>query len=994
MSPRTLSPKKSSPYNSNRKILVALPPDSPDSVPKDQLPKPPPPTRPPPVSELEFRQAADHLEQKLSAGRKPKIHYFKKVIDQTIGSPPQVPPLDEALAESLLKRSPSRTDSPSLASPRASPALEEDSSRGRERAKQREVSEDVPASSPRRLRKEIRGALQKCDDIHALNSTLAAIREGSKASSTEGVELAQALRRLGKAKADSPAWRKLITQVLHQEADSHRFALAASKGTVEGKLSRHERAHLKGQEEQQRAYKMIEERQRIHRMKVSENTNRRLQRGKEPKEDVSLQDTDLVKGSARERSMELDKNLRAAFRKVQQGGRLQKGKDVTRALRLANFQVLDLEFIEDLYQTTTILSSLSQEDFLQIGVAYAGMQSEVHRKAFARHDVDGSGEISTEEVLKVLEELGSDLHPSLINEIFAKVDFDTSGGLNFDEYLHLLQLLQNSSGFTTLERDDLRLIFRRHDYESEGAIVAEGLASALSWLGFRIGISEVKSVLQEVDKDGNQMMQWEEFVMAVAMVRDREVQKARQILEEFDEDGNGALAMDELERAMRTLEDGVVRRPLIQEVVREICDHPRYFNARRSADFRADLRIEDIPDFLALWRMREGLLKHELDELENAFRHYDFEHKFNIRAGDVHKVLRWFGYRFSSEEACMALVKVADVDRTGSINFKDLRWIMRMEHEESVKAYTAAFRSKDRGTGAISTQEVEELGILLGLEREDGTKGDERKFIDGLSYILKKDVDLDYFVKQCLKKKKANLTVMRQTCGLTPKEHAYFEKLFMEYATEDPNIGYTVDAQQFKFAVTSLFRGPVSDVLREPLGELLKDHHRDPIQNSNLKDFLKKMEPFKKFQDIDRKLKEQAAIKESHYNAKEVAEFRELFKASLPNSSDLLDNAALRSLVGAVFPLSEQRNASAFLSAIQEVQKRRGESKVQAADAARKRSENVPKQKSLVEEDAAKSTSGSVDFGEFLLVMRKLESLSPSSGHHGHQGKEKTIAKK
>jgi len=493
----------------------------------------------------------------------------------------------------------------------------------------------------------------------------------------------------------------------------------------------------------------------------------------------------------------------------------------------------------------------------------------------------------------------------MINEIFEKVDFDTSGGLNFGEYEFLLQLLQNSNGFTELEKDELRKIFRRYDTGSDNAMAAEGLSSALSWLGFKIPMAEVKVVLHAVDKDGGQMMDWEEFVLAVAMVRDGEVKKAKDILEEFDQDKNGALSIDELERAMKVYSE--TSRALIVEVVKEVTDNPRYFNARRSADFRADLRIEDIPDFLTVWRKREGLLQHELNDLETAFRHYDFDVTGMIKINHMQKVLRWFGYRIP-DEACMRLGKVADITKSGHINFRDLRWIMRIELEECLKAYEAAFRRMDfENKGHVSNQQADQLFKELGFESRD--QGMDR-FTEGLSSILKKDVDLKYFVKQCLKKKNARINHMRTTCGFTSQQIAVLEKLFHEHATEEPQQGYVVTKQHFKIAAAGLFRTPISASLRGALGELLKDHNSDPIFFLNFKDFIHKIEPFKHIQALDTAEKEQAALREANYSAKEVAEFRELFKGYLPlNAADeLLGQDAIRRLVGSICPAWKEQS--------------------------------------------------------------------------------------
>ena len=94
---------------------------------------------------------------------------------------------------------------------------------------------------------------------------------------------------------------------------------------------------------------------------------------------------------------QLDQLILAAFRQVGRGGRLNK-KDLRRALRLCGFKDVNNDWLEEIYESLTMVSFIDAEDFEKLVTEYDNRQREAYFEAFQKFDVDHSDQISTEEL--------------------------------------------------------------------------------------------------------------------------------------------------------------------------------------------------------------------------------------------------------------------------------------------------------------------------------------------------------------------------------------------------------------------------------------------------------------------------------------------------------------------------------------------------------------------------------------------------------------------
>ena len=752
---------------------------------------------------------------------------------------------------------------PSRGVPPSSPGSETPSPKAKAEASQgqmtfgqalsEELSDANQALSLREvLQKEIRAALCQCNSIQVLDATLAAARGKLRGRHPkEAGRIVKVLKLFSQSQGPKPAKKviKLISQVLRQEGEHRRFALVAETKRARGDKS-------------DKRKEMFFAGRRAHVGRRSELNTGNL--------------ASILQWAEAE-CEDLEKLIKTAFRQVSRAGRLNR-EDLPKALRLCHFKDVKEAWVEEIYEGITMVPFVGQEDFEKFVNEYADKQQEAYAEAFHKFDVDESDQISTPELQEVLRSLGLVVSPSLVTEIMEKVDYDGSGELSFDEFESLMKLLEESDGFPQAEQDEFKMVFKRFSGASGGAIDVHGFAGALSWLGHAVDFKDVKEIFERVDlhdgHGGKDKMDYAQFVLAMKAVREMLMKRVGEVFEESDKDGNGTLNVNELEVALKAM-----KYEYDQQVVFEVVAEVQQVRSplRSNLVRMVDLTFEDVLDFLQRYRSREGLSQSELDELTAAYKRYEYENSHSVRCRDAYKVLNWFGLEVESEEAEKYAAKV-DVDSTGQLSLQDMKKVVRMENEASIKKFKEAFSQQDAGSGEIPSQEAQRLFVELQLE----TKGFTNSFELGLLSAFRQGgggYTLESFLRNCVKRKKGRIQEIRQTGGFPDSKLTKFRQIFDESATKQGQ-ELVMSPVEVSSICREVFALGVVEPLRSNFAELLRDVDRRPPQIT-FQIFLRHMRNLMQLLAKDWGLREKWAIRDTSFKSQEVEEFRQLYKSNV-----------------------------------------------------------------------------------------------------------------
>lgn len=128
---------------------------------------------------------------------------------------------------------------------------------------------------------------------------------------------------------------------------------------------------------------------------------------------------------------------------------------------------------------------------------------------FDTFDTDKSGSIDARELRKALRALGFKISKESIEEMIADLDVDKSGSIEFDEFLEFVIARQGDGRDV---HNEIIQGFKMFDADKTGKISLANLKQASRMCGVKLNEQELKEMIQEADKDGDNEIDQEEFV--------------------------------------------------------------------------------------------------------------------------------------------------------------------------------------------------------------------------------------------------------------------------------------------------------------------------------------------------------------------------------------------------------------------------------------------------------------------------------------------------
>ncbi|KAK2583157.1 hypothetical protein KPH14_009180 [Odynerus spinipes] len=141
------------------------------------------------------------------------------------------------------------------------------------------------------------------------------------------------------------------------------------------------------------------------------------------------------------------------------------------------------------------------------------------REAFNLFDKDGDGNITKEELGRVMRSLGQFARAEELNTMLQEIDIDGDGTVSFEEFVEIVSNIGDEDSGTLADQDqeeqELRDAFRVFDKRNRGYITASDLRVVLQCLGEDLGEEEIEDMIKEVDVDGDGRIDFYEFVNAL-----------------------------------------------------------------------------------------------------------------------------------------------------------------------------------------------------------------------------------------------------------------------------------------------------------------------------------------------------------------------------------------------------------------------------------------------------------------------------------------------
>ncbi|GAY33419.1 hypothetical protein CUMW_007130 [Citrus unshiu] len=227
---------------------------------------------------------------------------------------------------------------------------------------------------------------------------------------------------------------------------------------------------------------------------------------------------------------------------------------------------------------------------------------------------------------------------------------------------------------------------------------------------------------------------------------DDQISEFKEAFSLFDKDGDGCITTKELGTVMRSLGQNPTEAEL-QDMINEV-----------DADGNGTI---DFPEFLNLMARKMKDTDSE-EELKEAFRVFDKDQNGFISAAELRHVMTNLGEKLTDEEVD-EMIREADVDGDGQINYEEFVKVMMANHEEAMKMadqltddqiseFKEAFSLFDKdGDGCITTKE---LGTVMRSLGQNPTEAELQDMINEVDADGNGTIDFPEFLNLMARKMK------------------------------------------------------------------------------------------------------------------------------------------------------------------------------------------------------------------------------------------------
>jgi len=136
------------------------------------------------------------------------------------------------------------------------------------------------------------------------------------------------------------------------------------------------------------------------------------------------------------------------------------------------------------------------------------LQHAEFKEAFDEFDKDGSGTISTKELLQVMRSIGQNPTEDEILELVMESDLNGDGTIDFQEFLEMMKRKSSETDQT----EALKEAFKIFDKNRNGYIEAKELKAVTTTLGQALSDEEFCEFWNEADANSDGKLDYEEFI--------------------------------------------------------------------------------------------------------------------------------------------------------------------------------------------------------------------------------------------------------------------------------------------------------------------------------------------------------------------------------------------------------------------------------------------------------------------------------------------------
>jgi len=563
------------------------------------------------------------------------------------------------------------------------------------------------------------------------------------------------------------------------------------------------------------------------------------------------------------------------------------------ALDFTGLRCVDALLAEAVTEVTPY-NTLDAAEFRKFLQCYDAKQFAAFSKAFAELDPYERGWIDTSEVPALIER--TEVTPftpirQVTRELIAEIDRKRTQQITLGQLRTLLEILRIREGFSRRDEKRLQEAFRKVNHRKQAVLSLQDIHLAFGWLGYSLSLQDIDKLCLDIHNGAHRDLSQVEWLICARKVREIELQHIRDLVVAADANESGSIdSVKEMESLLRALgyrpdrqavrdaaEDAGVLVPSIDD----LGGNGRRPSISSERDFELD--FWDVWRFVEVYRAHEGFNRKDVADIDEAFRRYDRDGKGELSTLEVGKVLRWLGYPTSWEQQQHLLAEV-DVDKSGKLNIRELRKLMRKYRDREMAKTLKAFQDRDEaGSGQLSEAQtrfaLRDVDLDMDEVERHGLPGSPkatcRRSLKHYMSCIGSFTDLEEFLEIANQIRIQQRVAFRHSAGYSPEEVVKMRDVFLKY---DADKSGTISNHESRKVITDLFpEFATSAKMRPLLTRLINEVDENGDGEFDFPDFLRMMRQFQELREKDRLEKETKAVQESKFDSDEVEEFRVLF---------------------------------------------------------------------------------------------------------------------
>jgi len=579
-------------------------------------------------------------------------------------------------------------------------------------------------------------------------------------------------------------------------------------------------------------------------------------------------------------------------------------------MKMLGFMIDNPGELKDMAETVSHYATVDFDEFASFTDQFRAMEKKKFKEVFDKFDEDGGGELSTDELNKLMSELGFTPLRSMIQEALAAVDGDGTGTVDFEEFLQLLTIYRYSEGFT---RKEVRAFYRVFIEFAEApednpnvkmvpiTLVDDLLLKyfgpqSATQIFILAGEAKAGRPTKPGDEDKPKVpppdLGFSECLILGRRLREFEFADWRNVFMKNDADGSGQLVMQEVQIVVKELGYTLTLADL-KEVLAEVEE-----KADEDGEQDGELDFDEFVCLMMIFKMRDGFSKQELRELHATFKRFDHDGGGEIETIELGDMLRFLGHSMTLEEV-QKLVGEVDFNESGSLDWREFLRFMRLQREGELTQWRAVFNRHLESPKALGLTRPQLVMALtqLGCEAPKEEPKQRGSVTDGRKE--NRMIDFDTFVIAINKGRVTRVAEQRRCAGFGVDEVKTYRGMFNTY---DADRSGTIEPKEVGALLDSLGFSMKTPAERDAI-QIMMETSRENAKFAGVADvgsggsvtfevLVQLLRLLFNKKDQARLDKEKLALEQTEFSMGESTEFRQIFVNWCEQEKQFNDEAA------------------------------------------------------------------------------------------------------